>query len=328
MRTPFEWVEATTVSEALDALGDGALVKAGGVDVIDRLKEGLDRPARLVNIRGIAALDGVGLDDSGLRIGPLVTLARLSEEKAVREKYAAIAEAAGLAATPQIRNVATAAGNLLQRPRCWYFRSEQFPCLKKGGQQCFAQEGENDYHAIFANETCAAVHPSSLAVPLVAFGASIVLAGPKGTRTVPLETFFTPAETDVTRENSLGAGELITSIVAPTPEEGTVSAYVKIAGKESFDWPIAEVAVVLRRQGGIVRRASIVLGAAAHAPMRSRAAEAALEGLPITAESAAAAGRAAMSKATPLRDNAYKVPIFEVALRRAVLGAAGARGGA
>jgi xanthine dehydrogenase YagS FAD-binding subunit len=328
MMPRFEWLEAATVQEAIGSLDGSTLVKAGGVDLMDRLKEGLDRPLRLVNIRNIPGLDGVSVDGEGLKLGPLVTLGRLGEERIVRDRYAAISEAAEAAATPQIRNMATAGGNLLQRPRCWYFRSEQFPCLKKGGQQCFAQEGENDYHAIFANETCAAVHPSSLAVPLVAFGASIVLAGPKGTRTVPLETFFTPAETDVTRENSLGAGELITSIVAPTPEEGTVSAYVKIAGKESFDWPIAEVAVVLRRQGGIVRRASIVLGAAAHAPMRSRAAEAALEGLPITAESAAAAGRAAMSKATPLRDNAYKVPIFEVALRRAVLGAAGARGGA
>jgi len=324
----FEWLEAASVAEAVAALDGSTLVKAGGVDLMDRLKEGLDRPLRLVNIRNVAGLDGVSFDGAGLKLGPLVTLGRLSEERIVLEHYAAVAQAAGAAATPQIRNMATAGGNLLQRPRCWYFRSEQFPCLKKGGQQCFAQEGENDFHAIFGNETCAAVHPSSLAAPLVAFDAAIVLTGPKGARTVPLESFFTPAEADVTRENSLAAGELITSIEAPPPEAGTGSAYVKIAEKESFDWPISEVAVVLRRRGGIVERASIVLGAAAHTPLRSRAAEAALEGSAITAESAAEAGRAAMSKATPLRSNAYKVPIFEVAIRRAILAAAGMKGGA
>jgi xanthine dehydrogenase YagS FAD-binding subunit len=257
-----------------------------------------------------------------------VTLARLSEEKAVREKYAAIAEAAGLAATPQIRNVATAAGNLLQRPRCWYFRSEQFPCLKKGGSECFAQEGENDYHAVFGNDTCAAVHPSSLAVPLVAFGTAIELTGPKGVRTVPLESFFTAPDIDVQRENALGPGELITSIRTPLTGATTRSAYVKIGEKESFDWPLAEVAVVLHQESGTAKRASIVLGAAAHVPHRARSAEAILTGKKITPESAGAAGRAAMEKATPLSRNAYKIPIFETAIRRAILAAAGVKEGA
>jgi len=322
----FEWLEAASVSEAVAALEGGAVAKAGGVDLIDRMKEGLDAPGRVVNIRGIGSLDGLSVGDAGLRIGALVTLARLGEDKSVREHYAAIAQSADAAATPQIRNMATAAGNLLQRPRCWYFRSELFPCLKKGGEQCFAQDGENEHHAVFGNDTCAAVHPSSLAVPLVAFGAAIEVAGAKGSRSVPLETFFTTPDADVRRENSLGAGELITAIQVPRQPTGTRSAYVKIAEKESFDWPIAEVAVVLSIQGTSVVRASIVLGAAAHVPLRAKAAEEAIAKKSITEASATAAGKAAMEKATPLANNAHKIPIFEVAIRRALLAAAGARG--
>ena len=323
-----EWVEATTLSEAHAALDGATMIKAGGIDVIDRLKEGLDAPARLLNILNVAGLDGLRDDDTGLAVGPLVTLARLAEQKIVRERYRALADAATHAATPQIRNVATAGGNLLQRPRCWYFRNERFPCLKKGGAECFAQEGENEYHAIFANDTCAAVHASSLGVALVAFNAAIDLAGPKGTRTVPLEGFFTPASIDVSRENALAAGEILTRIHVPGTSAGTTSAYVKIAQKESQDWPLAEVAVVLDRQGTVARRASIVLGAAAHTPLRAKGAEAVLAGKVVTEETAAAAGRAAVAGATPLRDNAYKIPIFETAVKRAILAAAGLTGGA
>ena len=321
------WMDATTLAEAHAALDGSTMIKAGGIDVMDRLKEGLDRPARLLNIRNVAGLDTLRDDDTGLAVGPLVTLARLADQKVVRDRYRAIAEAAALAATPQIRNVATAGGNLLQRPRCWYFRNEQFPCFKKGGAECFAQEGENEYHAIFANDTCAAVHASSLAVALVAFNAAIDLAGPKGTRTVPLEGFFTAASVDVERENALALDEILTAIRVPRASFATASAYVKIAEKESEDWPLAEVAVVLDRQGPVAGRASIVLGSAAHTPLRSKAAEAVLTGKTVTEELAAAAGRAAVEGATPLSGNAYKIPIFETAVKRAILAAAGRKGG-
>src|SRR6185369_15147577 len=149
--------------------------KAGGVDLVDLMKEQIASPERVVNIRAIRELDYVKLDDGdgSLRVGPLVTLSRLSEEPVVRQKFAALADAAGHAATPQIRNMATLGGNLLQRPRCWYFRNEQFHCKKKGGQTCYAQTGENQYHAIFDNDPCAIVHPSGTATALVAYGAKL-----------------------------------------------------------------------------------------------------------------------------------------------------------
>jgi xanthine dehydrogenase YagS FAD-binding subunit len=206
MMNRFEWTNARTVNEAIAQLDGAAAIKAGGIDLIDRLKEGLDAPSRLINIRSIKGLDGVSEDArKGLRLGPLVTLASLDANKIVRSRYTALADAAGHAATPQIRNVATIGGNLLQRPRCWYFRQEEFNCRKKGGDRCFAIEGENQYHAIFGNKLCAIVHPSALATALVAMRARLLLTGSKGRREIELEKFFIAPEDDVQRENSIGA---------------------------------------------------------------------------------------------------------------------------
>ena len=324
-----EWTNATTVAEVVAQLGPRVAVKAGGVDLMDLMKENLVAPTRLVNLRSVPGLDRVSDSrEHGLRVGPLVTLARLSAEPIVRERYRALADAAGHAATPQIRNMATAGGNLLQRPRCWYFRSEHFHCKRKGGARCFAIDGENAYHAVFDNGTCAIVHPSALAVALVALGARLELTGPSGAREVPLESFFVTPEQDVTRENTLGANDVVTDIRVPAPAASASSAYTKQGEKESFDWPIAEVAVVLERSGGVsdtCKRASIVLGAAAPTPWRARAAEALLVGRVVDEPSARAAAKAALQGATPLAGNAYKLPVFEAIIRRTILAAASTR---
>ncbi|HEX8852568.1 MAG TPA: FAD binding domain-containing protein, partial [Pyrinomonadaceae bacterium] len=258
----------------------------------------------------------------GLTLGALSTLAQLETHIAVRERYAALAEAAGLAATPQLRNMATVGGNLLQRPRCWYFRNEQFHCKKKGGQTCYAQTGENQYHAVFDNDPCAIVHPSATATALVALGARVELTGEKGKREVTLEEFFITPEVDVRRENSIGEKELLTGIRVPPLGEGARTVYLKQGEKESFDWPIADVCVVLARDAaGRCASASVVLGAAAPVPLRARGAESALVGKVIDEETARAAARAAVSGATPLAENGYKVAVFEALVRRAVLSA-------
>jgi xanthine dehydrogenase YagS FAD-binding subunit len=321
----FEWVEASSVREAVDQLAAGAAVKAGGVDLLDRMKERLDTPSRVVNIRNVPGLDHIEDNiGAGLKIGALVTLARLAESPALG-RYPAIAASAANAATPQIRNMATVGGNLLQRPRCWYFRAEEFNCLRKGGPVCYALAGENQYNAIFHNDVSAIVHPSSAAIPLVALGAKIALVSSKGEREVPLETFFILPEKDVRRENTLGAGELLTEIRVAAPAAGTRMAYLKESEKESFDWPIAEVAVVLEMNGATCRRASVVLGAAAPIPYRAVAAEKALAGKPITEETARAAAKASMQGASPLDKNAYKIPVFETVVRRAILAAAASK---
>ena len=336
----FEWTDATSVEQALALVaggggsgvagppgGDKPMFKAGGVDVLDLLKEHLVAPPRLVNLRNVRELDYVREDDDGgLSIGPLVTLARLDADRAVRERYPALADAAGHAATPQIRNMATVGGNLLQRPRCWYFRNEQFHCKKKGGTTCFAQNGENQYHAIFDNDTCAIVHPSAVATALVAYGGSLSLTGPGGRREVKAEEFFILPDQDVHRENSLGPDEILTGIRLPAVAPGTGAAYLKQGEKESHDWPIAEVVVVMETDGGRCKRASVVLGAASPVPRRAKEAEAALEGKAVDDNTAREAAKAALADALPLEHNQYKVPLFEAVIRRAVVMAASGAG--
>ena len=317
----FEWTNASSIDDAIGQLNQKAIPKAGGIDLMDRLKEGLDAPSRLVNIRTISGLDYVKQESGWLRIGPMVTLATIAEHPVIRQRYAVLADAVLKAATPQIRNMATVGGNLLQRPRCWYFRNEQFHCRRKGGDECFALNGENEYHAIFDNEICAIVHPSAAACALTALRAQVEVKSKNGTREIALDDLFVRPETDVTREHVLNPGELLTEIRVPAPSDATRSAYSKVGQKESFDWPLVEVAVVLETRAGVVSEASIVLGAAAPVPWRATVAEKTLAGKPLNEQSAREAATAAVQGATPLSQNAYKVPMFEAVVRRTILAA-------
>jgi xanthine dehydrogenase YagS FAD-binding subunit len=321
--------EAMTAPPEITAQTTGrdgaAVIKAGGIDLLDLLKEGLLAPATLVNLKDVPGLDGIAEEsDGGLRIGPMMTLAALAAAPALRVRFPIVAEAVAGSASPQIRAVATLGGNLLQRPRCWYFRSQAYRCLRKGGGHCFAIPGENQYHAIFNNMPCAIVHPSSVATALVALGASIELTGAAGrTRTLALEDFFVLPERDLQRENVLQPQEILTAVRLPKPAAGAGMALLRQGEKESFDWPLADVAVVLELEaGGVCWRAAIVLGAAAPAPHRARSAEASLVGKPVDQSAAAAAAHAALDGAAPLSKNAYKLPLFETLTRRAIIKAA------
>jgi xanthine dehydrogenase YagS FAD-binding subunit len=318
----FEYADAATVDEAIQLTVKGAAIKAGGVDLLDLMKERLTTPSRLVNIKNISGLDHVMEDEKGLSVGPLVTLAQLSSHPIVLKKYTALAQAAGHAATPQIRNMATAAGNLLQRPRCWYFRNELTHCRKKGGEICFAQEGENQFHAIFDNKLCAIVHPSALAVPLIAMNATIEITSAKGKREAPLEEFLVPPSVELHRENLLDDGEVVTSIRIPALAPKARSHYLKQRQKESFDWPLADVAVVLETDGDTCRSLSLVLGAAAPIPHRAKETEKKLTGQPLTRDNLLAAADAELATATPLAQNGYKIPLFRNLIARTILAAA------
>ena len=318
----FEFATVSSTAAALEQVKAGALFKAGGVDLLDRMKEGLDAPTRVVSLRGVAELDGVREEPAGLSIGPLTTLAALAANAVVKARAPALAQAAQLASTPHIRNVATAGGNLLQRPRCWYFRNLAFRCLRKGGKQCFAQDGEHAYHAIFDNQACAMVHPSDLATALIALGARLEIVGPAGTRKVELGAFFVSPQQDITREHALAPGEILTRIVIPTGLAGARSAYVKQRQRESADWPLASAVAVLSLSAGKVTSPTVVFGAAAPTPWRARILEAELAGKPAAVEAITAAVRAELAKATPLERNGYKVAVFEAVARRAILLAA------
>jgi xanthine dehydrogenase YagS FAD-binding subunit len=302
----------------------GNVALAGGVDTIDLLKQEIIEPRALINLKGLSGMDSIQSDGgAGLRIGALVKLHQVANSTEVRERYAAIAEAAGTTATPQIRNLATVAGNLLQRPRCWYFRHPEVDCLKKGGLKCYAAEGLNRYHAILGGGPSYIVHPSNLAPALIAFGAKARVFGPKGDHEIDLEQFFVLPQADVLRENVLQPGEIITQIIVPVPPRGANSVYLEAREKQSFDWPLVSVAAVVESAANRVRRALIVLGAVAPIPWRVPEAENVLAGATLDSAVAAHAADVALSGAKPLADNGYKVPIAKALVRRAILQAVG-----
>jgi xanthine dehydrogenase YagS FAD-binding subunit len=246
-----------------------------------------------------------------------------AEQADVARLYPAIGAAAIEVGTPQIRNQATVGGNLNQRPRCWYFRNEEFVCFKKGGNACYSIVGENQFHAIFGEGPSFIVHPSSLAVPMLAYGATFRLVGPKGERLVAAADYFTmPTLQNVRTENVLAPNELLTHVILPAPGN-LKSGHYEVRYKASHDWPIAFATVLLAMNGSTVGSARVVLGAVAPIPWRAPAAERALAGKTITEETAAAAADAALANAHPLSQNAYKVQVAKTAVKRAILRAAG-----
>jgi xanthine dehydrogenase YagS FAD-binding subunit len=313
----FTLIQARTLAEAArEAARPGTAIKAGGVDLIDRMKEGLDHPDRVVSIAGVKGLDRLEAGPPA-KIGALATLASIAAHEGLRKTYPALAAAAEGAATPQIRHMATLGGNLCQRPRCWYYRLEEFPCRKKGGNDCFALEGENRFHAIFdTEEICVCVHPSATGVALVAYGATLHTVSPRGGRALPIEKFFTGPNPDPTRENLLGPGELIESVSIPAPAGNARSAYRKLKEKESFDWPLVEACVALKLDGRTIREPRVVLGHVSQVPRRSPEAEAVLAGGAASEDLFLRAAEAAVAGAKPLSQNAYKVRLAKVALQR------------
>jgi xanthine dehydrogenase YagS FAD-binding subunit len=323
----FVLADCTTIDAALSQLKDGAVVKAGGIDLLERMKNGTIQPSKLVNIRNVSALHGVHETDDGLTIGALTTLTEISEHRVIQAQYQILSDACGHAATPHLRNMATLGGNLLQPVQCWYYRSAEFQCIRKGKDFCFAFGGLNQYHAIMDYGTCPAVAPSSAAVALLGLNASVELTSAKrGKRTVAIKDFYVQPDANPTKFSVIEPDELLTAVAIPKPAPGTRSAYQKYGEKESFDWAIADAGVVLGMDGSICRRAVITMGAASPVVRRSSEAEALLTGKPITEETARAAGKAAMTNVQPLSMNAYKVELFPVAIYRTILLAAGQMG--
>jgi xanthine dehydrogenase YagS FAD-binding subunit len=329
----FSWCDAKSVDEALrladstvsEALNNPArehsVLKSGGIDVLDLMKEGLISPVRVVNILQIPGLDGITFDKkTGLRIGANTRLSAMEEDANIVSLYTALHQAVTKAATPQLRNASTLGGNLAQRTRCWYFRSIDHPCFRKGGSTCFAQNGENQFHAIMNNGTCCSVHASSIATALLAFDARVEIAAPGGAkREVGMGEFFVTPFTDIRRENVLRRDELITAVLLPPPAARVKSYYIKEGERDSFDWALADVAVVIEFSGNNCKSAAIALGAAAPVPIRAAEAEALLAGKNLTADLARAVAESAMRDATPLEKNAYKVATFKTIIRRALM---------
>ncbi len=322
---PFAYVNPTNEKDAVAALSpdyEKALPLGGGQDLLARMKDYITQPDRIVNIKN--ALEGtVTPYNGGLRIGAAMKMVDVAEHADIARLYPPVAAAAIEVGTPQIRNQGTVGGNINQRPRCWYYRNEEFVCFKKGGNTCFSPAGENQFHAILGGGPTYIVHPSSLAVPFVAYNATFRLLGPKGERLVPAAEYFTmPTLQNVQRENVLQPDELLTQVILPPP--GSVKhGHYEVRYKASHDWPIAFATVLLTMNGSTVQGARVVMGAVAPVPWRSQAAEQALAGKTITPQTAAAAADAALRGAAPLSQNAYKIQVAKAAVERAILQAAG-----
>ena len=307
-------------AERLDAEGRRAAVIGGGSDLLGMIKDDLVTPRVLVNLRGISGLDDVRVvDGTGVvRIGGLVTLSALAAHPLITASYRAVAEAAGSVATPQIRNVGTLAGNLCQRPWCWYYR-QRFPCFKHGGNRCFSRVGENQFNAIFGGGPSYIVHPSDTAPTLVALGAGFRIVGPSGGRTVPASEFFTPPRVDVSRENVLEANELLTEVELPPAPPGLRSTYAKVLDREAWTHAVASVALALVTRDDVVQQAAVVLGGVAPIPWQLPAVGELLVGRRVTETLAAEAGRLAVADAQPLTKNGYKVTLTENLVRHTLL---------
>lgn len=327
----FELYEPTTVKEAvgvLAKLGTKAKVLAGGSDLVAGVMKdwvgGKDMPIpdALVDITAIKQLRGIRVTPNGATIGANTTLAEIVESKELGAAYPLLVQAAHSVASPLIRSYATLGGNINQRPRCWFFRGQDFDCYKKGGETCFSVTGDNRYHAVIGGELCYIVHPSDAATALLALNAQARVAGPAGERTIPFDSYFVSPREDVKRENVLKPDEILVDIVVPAPSPSVKQAWMKLKNRQVYDFALVAVAAAFTLDGDLWKDGRIVLGGVAPVPYRAVAIENQLKGKNVrsTIRQAAAAIR---TVARPMSMNAYKVDIAQTLVERTLLQALG-----
>ncbi len=314
----FQPAEVADALSLVDRYGKDGWLLGGGQDTYGWLKDRAKHPAALIDLNGIEALHGIRETDDGIEIGATTTLREIIASPLIKRDYDLLTQAASRVASPQIRNVGTVGGNLCQRPRCWYYRSKDIICLKKGGAVCYAKDGLNKYNAILGAGPSWIVHPSDLAPMLQALGAKVTLAGPRGTREVGLDEFFITPDISATRETDMADNEVVTKVTVPNSPLAGRSTYVKFRERGSNDFAIAAVAAAVERAGGTIRQVRIVLGGVAPVPWTVPNAEAVLQGKRADDATLAAAADAALEGAEPLAHNAYKIPLTKNLVKRAI----------
>ncbi len=292
---------------------------AGGTDLLTEIKDEIIGPEFVVDLKSIPDLSYIKKEKNGVRIGALTSLTRLAEDPLIKNEYPALHEAANSVATPQLRNMGTAGGNLCQRPRCWYYRDPQVKCLKKGGSKCFAFKGKNKYHAILGGGLCYIVHPSDLAPALIALDAEISVNSPKGNTTIPLANFYILPKVNVRNENILAPNEVLREIKIPLIKKKEKSTYSKFIERGAWDFAIVSAAVKGTVSEGIFRDIKIVLGGVAPIPWKLTKVENIIRGKKVTEDLVRDATREALKEAKPLEENGYKKELAEIVLYRAVL---------
>jgi len=318
----FALYNPTTLAEAAQLLGaDPARTRllAGGMDLLGRMKHRVETPERVVNLKSVLGLDAIRETAEGLSLGPLVKLTELAESPAAQKNYRALAEAAESVGSVQIRNSGTVGGNLCQHPRCWYYRHPDFPCLQKGGPICYAQGGENRYHAILGGGPCFFAHPSDVAPAFIALDASARLVGPKGERTVAVEKLYRLPVEQLGVGLALEPGEILAEIHVPAPKAGNRSTYFKFKERPSFDFSLAGVAASLVIEGGKISAVRLALSGVAPVPWRAVEVEKVLIGSPLDEATAGKAAELVVEGSVPLLHNRYKVSLTRTMVRRALL---------
>ncbi len=310
--------DAVIAAQQARVAGQTVAFSGGGTDLLQQIKDGTDLADVVLNLRTVDGANSIASSSGDISIGGLVTLNDLASDPLVVAGLTAIAQAAVSVGTPQIRNVATMAGNVTQRPWCWYYRNG-FNCFKAGGDRCFSVNGENGQHAIFGGGPSYIVHPSDVAPALVAFDAVFTVSGPDGDRELSSEDFFILPITNPARENSLAVGELLTGVRIPATSANTVSTYYKIMDRKAWTHAEVGVASVIQRDGNQVQKASIVLAGVAPIPWRVEAVEDFLAGKQISEAVAREAGELAIEDAQPLSNNAHKLPMASAAIETAIL---------
>ncbi|MEZ5416091.1 MAG: xanthine dehydrogenase family protein subunit M [Vicinamibacterales bacterium] len=321
---PFQLFQPAGVEEALDLLdqrGADAWVMAGGMDSFDWLKDRTKRTAVVVDLSQIEGLRGIREAGGGVEIGAMTTLTEVAEHDGLRDRFRVLTEAAGLVASPQIRNQGTLGGNVSQDARCWYYR-RGWSCYRAGGSTCYADTPTaiNREHAILQADRCVAVSPSDTAPALVALDAEMVIRRKGGERVVAVADYFRGPDIDITRMTVLQPGELLTAIRIPATWAGARFYFEKARDRQVWDFPLVNVAAAFKENGGTIAEARVAVGAVAARPLRLQAVEAYLAGQPVSEATAARAGELAVDGARALRYNAYKIPLMRNLVRRAVRG--------
>jgi xanthine dehydrogenase YagS FAD-binding subunit len=313
----FQYVTAQSAESARELLGPRASFLAGGNDLLARMKEYLAEPDLLVNIKSLPGLARIEPGDHHWTLGANVTVAQIENDGQLQKQFPALHEAAAEVGSPQIRNVATLGGNLAQHSRCWYYRHRDVSCLKKNGPTCFARQGENKFHSLFTGNPCISPVVSNLSIALAALGAAVLVQQGKQTLRWSLADLYAKAWDNPTAHHSLARGDLILKVEVPI--ESNRSAYEQISEKGAFDWALVSCAAAVSLEGGRVRQARIVLGAAAPVPYQVEAANDLLKGKEINAALAAQAADQLLADAKPLEHNGYKIPMARALIQRTLL---------
>lgn len=323
---PFQLFQPAGLDEALellDARGREAWIMAGGMDSFDWLKDRTKRTGAVIELSQVAELRGIREAAGGLDIGAMTTLTEIAEHALVRERFGVLAEAAGLVASPQIRNQGTLGGNVSQDARCWYYR-RGWHCYRAGGNICYADTptAVNREHAILQADRCVAVSPSDTAPALIALDAQMVIRRRGGERVIAAADYFVGPGRDITRMHVLEPGELLAAIRIPGTWAGARFYFEKARDRQVWDFPLVNVASAIKVDGSRIAEARLAVGAVAARPLRLEAVERAIVGKPLNEETATMAGEMAIEGAFALRHNAYKIPLMRNLVRRAVRGGA------